>query len=255
MCANRSNSQRIKAEKGCIVSLIFHPGPLNSRLWPRTAVRLRALDLSHSRGPRGQLTVSVSWCCSWIKTPQWCWAVLLWIIVLQNLKRQKQMVHTGIIQQEIPCNLQSSGSFLCLAVTVISSPLFSSFCIISFLFLRYCSRTSQGNQWEPVTVCEQRHYSGDSMCPMRHKNLETAELIESGGVRVSVSSRAEQRRMWLLSLRRCRGSGSAIWPELFSRRGLLTPWEKQNTKGAHYSGAVDCIYMLASLCCGRRLHR
>lgn len=56
---------------------------------------------------------------------------------------------------------------------------------------------SQGNQWEPVTVCEQRHYSGDSLCPMKHKNPETAELIESGGVKVSVSSRTEQQRMWL----------------------------------------------------------
>lgn len=54
---------------------------------------------------------------------------------------------------------------------------------------------SQGNQCEPVTVCEQRHYSGDSVCPVKHKkNLETAELIESGRAKVSVSSRTERRR-------------------------------------------------------------
>ena len=55
------------------------------------------------------------------------------------------------------------------------------------------------------------------------KNPETAELIESGRVKVSVSSRAGQQRMWLKDLNSSQshintedaGTLRAIWPELF----------------------------------------
>lgn len=76
---------------------------------------------------------------------------------------------------------KADGSYMGFTVTVIISvwlPLCSHPPLDSFFtFLSYSLSMApgplpppaRGNQWEPVTVCEQRHYSGDSVCPIKHK--------------------------------------------------------------------------------------
>lgn len=120
---------------------------------------------------------------------------------------------------------------------------------------------SQGNQWEPVTACEQRHYSGDSVCPIKHKNPETAGLIESGGVKVSVSSRTEQQRMCLkdvnssqshINTQKMPGCCVPFGLNYFCERDS-SRYDKTKHKRNTLQRAVNCIYMFISLCCGHQL--
>lgn len=162
------------------------------------------------------------------------------------------MVPAGVIHQE---RSMLSPQLLCLPATfsLFASPLSHSPCIALILL-------SQGNQWEPVTLCEQRHYSDDSRCPIKHKNIRRlAELIESGRPKLSVSSRTRQRRMWLKGLNSSKSHKQKFprpsvpfGPSYFCERGS-SRHEKTKHKRNTLRRAVNYICMLISLCCGHQL--
>ena len=61
---------------------------------------------------------------------------------------------------------------------------------------------------------------------------ETAELIESGRVKVSGSSRPEQQRMWLRALNAAALRAIGLW------KLVLRAKREQNTRGTHHSGPL-----------------
>lgn len=161
---------------------------------------------------------------------------------LVESERQKQMAHTGAIQQEkhvihnrhhedancaFPgCHFHSS-----------SLPFFAS---------PHSYSLGVSIQWRPVRPTEQRHYSGDTLGirPIKQR-WETSELIEFSRVKVSKGSRTEQR-MWLKDMNSSHShvnTGTTQW--------LCTPFglsyfaegaphakKKQNTTGTHYTGPL-----------------
>lgn len=137
-------------------------------------------------------------------------------------------------------------------------PLFPHFLFTSSLSYSRCLCPglpfSQGNQWEPVRLWEQRHYSANS-----RKKTGTAELIESGRAKVSGSSRTEQQRMWLKGLnssqshtntQRMAGLCVPFGPSYFFVKGGSSCQERTKHKQNIRQWAVNYICMFIPLCCG-----
>lgn len=177
------------------------------------------------------------------RTPQWCRAAVTKNYgLVESEKTKADSSYWSNSKDKKPCSWNHHDS------PSVWLPLFSRGLVSSASSLSHRSpahplHLSQDNQWEPVTVWEHGHYSGDSVCPIKHKNPQKVlnylcwverrlSWVQGQGSRECGwkdlnSSQSHKQKQ-------CRGSELCLW------KGLLMPRENKTL-------AVNDIYMFVAL--------